>query len=359
MATEKTEQATPKKLKEARKKGAVARSTDVVAAATLLATLCALGIGKGLVLDMLRKGLQDALDFVEGPRSMQALAATLTHLLAFAALASVAISLVGLVGALIGGAPQVGLQISFEPVMPKLESISPAAGLKRIFSVRSLFEFAKMAIKAAILAVVLWRTMLWLFPLVMRGVYEPIDQLAALLWYALMRLLAIAVVLYIVIGAADWMVHRWTFLRSQRMSKDEIKQEHKSSDGDPKIKQERRKRAREMTRPQRNAQAAVARANVVVVNPTHYAVALRYAPDEYPLPIVLAKGCDAEALRLRQAAMRYDVPIVANPPVARALHEFAVDAPIPEEMFEVVAAILRWVDAIGVHRAPPAGHPAA
>jgi type III secretion protein U len=287
------------------------------------------------------------------------LAATLFHLLAYAALSCIGVSLVGMLGALIGTFPQVGLQISFEPVMPKLDAISPASGLKRIFSIRSLFDLVKMLVKTAILAPVLWWTMLWLFPLVMRGIYEPLDQLSALLWYALMRLLAIAFVLYVVIGAADWMMQRWQFLRSQRMSKDEVKQEHKNSDGDPHIKQERRKLAREMARDVRVGPALIARSNAVVVNPTHYAVALRYAPDEYPLPIVLAKGRDAEALRLRQAAMRYDVPIVANPPVARALHEIEVNAPIPEEMFEVVAAILRWVDAIGTHRTSPAGAPAA
>jgi len=154
-------------------------------------------------------------------------------------------------------------------------------------------------------------------------------------------------------------LQRWTFLRSQRMSKDEVKQEHRNADGDPHIKQERRKLAREMARGgNRAGPAVIARANAVVVNPTHYAVAIRYVPEEYPLPVVLAKGLDAEALQLRQAAMHYDVPIVANPPVARALHKIEVNAPIPEEMFEVVAAILRWVDSIGAHRASGAGAPA-
>jgi type III secretion protein U len=295
----------------------------------------------------MRHGLHDALDFTAGDHSMQAFIATLLTILTVGAFSWIAVSVCGLLGSLIGGMPQVGMHISFEPVMPKLDSVSPASGLKRIFSVRSLFELLKMVIKATIIGLVLWRTVLWVFPLMMRGVYDPLDQLAALLWFALMRLLGIGFVLYLVIGAGDYLIQRWTFLRSQRMSKDEVKQERRNSEGDPKIKSERKKRARELMRGTGVGPAMIARSNALIVNPTHYAVALRYVPDEYPLPVVLAKGRDAEALRLRQAAMQYEVPIVANPPVARALHEIDINAPIPEHMFEVVAAILRWVDAIG------------
>lgn len=347
MPTEKTEQATPKKLKDAHRKGSVTRSTDLVAAATLFAVLCALIIGSKQLLDALRHGVNAALDFTAGRHSMQAFIATLTSILGVGALSWIAVSLSGLLGALLGNLPQVGMQVSFEPVMPKLSTLSPASGLKRIFSPRSLFELAKMVLKAAIIGIVLWRAVLWIFPLMMRGVYEPLDQLAALLWFALLRVLGVGFVLYLVIGAGDYLLQRWVFLRSQRMSKDEVKQERRNAEGDPKIKSERKKRARELLRGTGVGPAMVARSNALIVNPTHYAVALRYASDEYPLPVVIAKGRDADALRLREAAMHFGIPIVANPPVARALHEVELDAPIPEHLFEVVAAILRWVDAIG------------
>jgi type III secretion protein U len=138
------------------------------------------------------------------------------------------------------------------------------------------------------------------------------------------------------------------FLKKMKMSKDEVKREHKNQEGDPRIKGERRRLAREMaTAP---PPSKVGMANMMVVNPTHYAVAVRYAPDEHPLPRVIAKGMDEQAAQLRYAARDAGVPIIGNPPVARALYKVGVDQPIPEELFETVAAILRWVDAIGARR---------
>jgi type III secretion protein U len=160
-----------------------------------------------------------------------------------------------------------------------------------------------------------------------------------------------------VIGVGDWKIQHWMMLRSQRMSKDEVKREMKEREGEPKVKHERRKRAKELANGggAESRAGAVARSNVIVVNPTHYAVALRYMPGETPLPVVLAKGIDADALEIRRLAAHHDVPIVTNPPVARALYRVDERAPIPPDLFEVVAAILRWVNALGPRAdTPPA-----
>jgi len=161
----------------------------------------------------------------------------------------------------------------------------------------------------------------------------------------LVQILAYAAAVFLIIAAFDYFLQYQQHMKGLRMSKDEIKRERKQQDGDPVIKQERKRLGREM------ATAAprerVSAANLMVVNPTHYAVAIRYAPLEHPLPRVVAKGLDEHALELRRLAAEAAVPIVGNPPVARRLFKVDVDAPIPPELFETVAALLRWVDAIG------------
>lgn len=353
MSDEKTEQPTRRKLKEARKKGTVTKSTDLVSAVLVLVSIALFSFATRPLLDALRQGITSVIDFCAGERSMQALASVLTHTLATGLILCCVIGLTaGLAAALaLGG--QVGLQISFDPVMPKMDRLSPASGLKQIFSKRAVIDLLKMTLKAALIGVALWKVMVSLFPLVTNAIYEPLPLLSSILWHALLKLLFAAAVLFLVIGVLDWKIQHWLMLRSQRMSKDEVKRETKDREGEPKMKQERRKRAKELVNVggAESRPAALARASVVVVNPTHYAVALRYVRGETPLPIVLAKGVDADALEIRQLAAQHAVPIVANPPVARALYRVSEQRPIPSELFEVVAAILRWVEAIAPHDA--------
>jgi type III secretion protein U len=315
----------------------------------LLAMIGVFQFGSHWLLDSLHQTIGIALGFCASDRSTQALSSALMHMLGVCAMVCAPIGLVGLLAAVVSTIGQIGIKITFAPIMPKLNAISPGSGIKRIFSKKSLVDLAKMTLKAIVLALVLWQTISSLFPLITGALYEPLPQLATILWSALVKLLMVACLLYLIIGVADWKIQHWLMLRSQRMSKDEIKRERKSQDGDPKIKSERKKRAKELIKGDPRP-AAVALANVVVVNPTHYAVALRYAPLEHALPVVLAKGVDADALVIRRLAAERGVPIVANPPVARALHRVDIDDSIPEDLFEVVAAILRWVQSIGAPR---------
>jgi type III secretion protein U len=254
------------------------------------------------------------------------------------------IAAVALVAAFLALAPQTGLKISLKAVMPKLASVSPGSGFQRIFSMNSAIDLVKMVVKAAILVAVMWQTIKSAMPVVASALDRSVPQLIAVLWSVLMHVVVVALGVFIAIGAFDYKLQKWLFIRKNRMSKDEVKREHKESDGNPEVKGERKRMAREMS--QEGPKGGVSRANVVVVNPVHYAVALRYDPTEFPLPVVLAKGLDEQALRLRQQAMHARVPIVANPPVARMLHKVPLNQPIPEELFEVVAAILRWVDGL-------------
>jgi type III secretion protein U len=257
----------------------------------------------------------------------------------------VAVAGLAAAGALVA---QVGLQTSFKPLELKFDAINPASGLKRIFSLRSLIDLLKTVLKALLIGAVLVRTGMLLVPLMLGVVYQPVGGLADVAWGVLCKLFAVAGVLYAIVGMGDYAIQHWLFIRDHKMSKDEVKRENKDSEGDPHIKNERRRLGREFATAPPNE--SVANANVVVVNPTHYAVAVRYAPDEYPLPVVIAKGMDEAALQMRRDAQSAGVPIVGHPPVARALYKVELDEPIPDELFEAVAAILRWVDSLALPR---------
>src|SRR5579859_570851 len=348
MSDEKTEQPTDKKLRDARRDGETVKSTDLPFAAILLAAAVGFGVGGPRMAEQLRLVLRSGLDVAH----LQTPDAPLHDLLVEAGLhALMLIFPIALGAALVGIAAiaaQVGLQISLKPLEPKFDAINPASGLKRIFSVRSLIDLTKTVIKAAVITAVLWKTLVLLVPLMVGVVYEPIGSIDSIAWGTLCRVLGISGALYLVIGAADYGVQHWLFIRDHRMSKDEVKREHKNSEGDPHIKNERRKIAREAASSDR--QQPIKNANVVVVNPTHYAVALRYDPSESGLPRVIAKGVDAEARVIREAATRHGIPIARNPPLARALYRVALDDAVPEPLFDAVAAVLAWVEGVGGRR---------
>lgn len=346
MSEEKTEQPTEKRLRDAREDGETSKSTDLVEAVTMAAPVAVLMFAGGTFAAACRFIVHTALEFPRGGRDMTALYSDLFSMglqsltvIGPCVLASGAAAIAAL-------APQVGFQIATKPVVPDLNHVNLVEGFKRIFAWRSLLELVKMLIKAIVIGCVMWFAIRQMLPLVVGSLYQPLPQLSRLFWELLIKLFAIATLIFIIIGAVDVKLQRAMFMRKMRMSKDEVKREHKDQEGDPRIKGERKRLARDLIM---NAapQQRVGFANALIVNPTHYAVAIRYAPNEHPLPLVTAKGMDATAAQLRRFAQEANVPIVGNPPVAQALYKVDIDEPIPEELFETVAAILRWVESIG------------
>jgi type III secretion protein U len=351
MSEEKTEQPTPKKLKDAREEGQVSRSSDLTDAISMSAVVVLLAASASQMSDVFRALVTLALDFVNSDHSIVNMQTQLYKVGGLALRASVPVACAAALAAVAAGIGQVGLQITTKPIVPNLNAVSPGSGLKRIFSIRTVIETAKMAVKAFIVFGVMWVTIKWLFPLIVGSLYQPLPGLTRMFWDMLLKLLMVASAVFVLIGAADVKLQQFMFLKKMKMSKDEVKRERKNQEGDPRIKGERRRLARELLNlPPPTAKAGMA--SMMIVNPTHYAVAVRYAPDEHPLPRVIAKGMDEQAMLLRRAANAEGVPIVGNPPVARALYKVPVDEPIPEELFETVAAILRWVDAIGARQQP-------
>ncbi len=348
--SQKTEDPTQRKLDEARKKGDVAKSTEIAGvlvlscAGLMAATLAAPG-AEDLTLRLS--------PFVAAPHEMSAdpagLMATARQVAGIGALALMLPFAILSVAALVGHVGQTGFLASPEKLKPKLSKLSPLAGAKRMFGPEAAANFGKgvgkMALVAAACTVALWPRRDQLLALHFH------DAAAMMAWAreAIVALLLASVVVYAPLAIIDYLGQRRAFTARQRMSRQEVKDEHKQSEGDPHVKA--RLRQLRMERARRRMMAAVPNATVVVMNPTHYAVALKYEQGETPAPICVAKGVDAMALKIRDLAKEHRVPVIEDPPLARALYAgVELDAPIPTEHYAAVAKLIGYV--LGLARRP-------
>ena len=341
MSDEKTEAPTQKKLDDARRDGKSPKSTDLAAGALLIGAAAGMAGAASFMGEHLRNLVHIALDVgrTASPRfDIGAFMLAVGIEAGWVLLPLLGVALLLPAAALVA---QTGFNISFKSVELKLDAINPAAGLKKLFSLRSMLDLVKMVLKAAVLVAVLVKLTMLLLPATAALAYQPIADVVAVVWILLWRFIAAAGVLFLMIGAADYGLQYWLFIREHRMSKDEVKREHKESEGNPEIKSKRKSIAREMA--MEGPAAKVEQAQAVVVNPTHYAVAIRYVAEEHGLPRVIAKGVDAEALAIRERAEAHGIPIVPAPPLARALYTVPLEQAVPEPLFEAVAEVLAWV----------------
>jgi type III secretion protein U len=333
MSGEKTEAPTPQRLREARRKGQVARSRLLAGAAVTLAcgatTLAGLE-GAGARLRHFTTTLLSGGD-VAPARALEAALGVLVRCaappLGAALLASLAVSVAF-----------AGLHLQPDLVAPRLERVSPAAGLARLFSVASLLEGLKGAALVGLLGWLSWRAAVGALPSALARVrLGGAEALGGELARVADGALGLAALLA-VLGLGDWALARRRHLRGLRMSREEVKQEHKQSEGDPQHKAHRKALHRQLAAggPARGVHKATA----VVVNPTHIAVALRYAPEESPAPYLVARGRDAEALALKAEARRLGIPVVRDVPLARSLVHYDVGEQVPEELYQAAAAVL-------------------
>jgi flagellar biosynthesis protein FlhB len=340
---ERTEQATPKRLEEARKKGQIPRSRDLSAAAVTLAGGLALHVlGEqisGRMYGLMQRGLtlsrEQALDSAyllptlgsaaaEGLRACTPVLAT--------------ILLAALLAPLVLG----GWSFSTESLMPQFDRLNPLAGMKRVFALRNLIELAKALAKFGIVAlvavIVLWNDAPSMLALGREPLEEAIGHAAKLSGQGL---LAITAGLLIVAGI-DVPYQLWQYAKQMRMSKEEVRQEYKESEGSPEIKG-RIKQMQQRLASQRMMQD-VPKADVIVTNPTHFAVALRYDEKRMRAPIVIAKGVDLIAARIRAIAGENSVPIFEAPPLARVLYRnVEIGSEVPSSLYVAVAQILSYI----------------
>jgi flagellar biosynthetic protein FlhB len=342
---ERTEAATPRKLQQLKDKGRVVRSNDLIMAGGLLAGFLVLQSFGGAAAAELRGDMERQFstllraDFTD---------ATLTDLwlsvgmLFFRVMVPlVALMVVGVVL----NVGQTGLAVNGRGLTPQFSRLNPLDAAKRIFSMHGLVELGKTLLKAALVAFVLYHLTVESIPalaaLAAADLRTTGPQLAALM----MRLGMMAAAALLVLGILDYGYQRWEFIRESRMTKDEVREEFKETEGDPKIKGRIRQLQRKLA--SRRMMQDVPKADVVVTNPTHLAVALAYRSGEMGAPRVIAKGADAVALRIREIAREHDVPLLENKPLARALYaSVEVGTEIPIELFQAVAEVLAYIYAL-------------
>ena len=314
-----TEEPTPRKLEQAREKGDVAKTPELPQLASLAASAAVLAIAGGWICRNLALAL---LPFLAHPQSIaiegQGGMEIARHALKAALPAIVLVLLAAGVAGAAGHLTQTGLMFTPDKMKPDFKKLSPLQGFKRIFGVDGLIQFAKSVIKVAITAALAWGV---LKPhLAQMAQLATLDPSAILPFLAdLLRRLVFAILaLLLIITGADWFVQKHRFIARMRMTKEELKEEFKNTEGDPHVKA--RQRQIRIERARRRMMQAVPKATVVVMNPTHYAVALKYVQGEDDAPLCVAKGLDAIALKIREVAEEHKVPVIEDPPLARALY---------------------------------------
>lgn len=354
-AQEKVLPPTPRRLREARRRGEVARSQDLLAALSLLAVALAAGV---LVPAAAAALGRTAAHFWSAPPARDWTVADGVAFLRQAALgglgAAAPLALVAWIVVLLAGAAQAGLVFTSVPLAPRLDRLDPVAGLRRLWSRRVLVELLKAVLKVAVVGAVLVRGFLAARAELLSSLGAPPAAvlLEAAAWAR--RLFLWGAGAYLAVAVLDYAYQRWEHQQSLRMSVQEWKQDQKETEGDPLLKQRLRQRQRQLAR--QRMLHEVPRADVVVTNPTRYAVALRYDPATMAAPVVVAKGRDALAARIRALAEEHGVPIMEEPPLARALYQAVeVGQEIPEELYVAVAEVLAFVWRLRGYAAPVAG----
>ena len=346
-AASKTEEPTPRKLEQARKKGDVVKTPDLAALASLAAAATVTALAGGWLSRNLAQALQpflahpDRISFDDGGGIEIA-----RHAIVAAAPIVLAVVVATAAAGAAGNLVQTGLMFTPDKLAFDLKKLSPVAGFKRIFGIDGLMQFVKSLVKVLLTGVLAW----WVLKPHLQDLYNlaQLEPMAMLPFAAdILRRLVFAVAAFLlVVAGADWMWQRQRFLQRMRMTKEELKEDFKQTEGDPHIKARLRQMRNERAR--RRMMQAVPGATVVVMNPTHYAVALKYDAEETGAPLCVAKGLDTLALKIREIAEQAGVPVIEDPPLARALYAAVeIDELIPPAHYEAVAKIIGFILAAG------------
>ncbi|GAA1794818.1 EscU/YscU/HrcU family type III secretion system export apparatus switch protein [Planosporangium flavigriseum] len=356
MSGEKTEKPTEKKKREARKEGQIARTPDLGSWGGLLVASMLLPMLVRNIMDTTEKLFVQCTAVISDPDPGKAMKLLVTGLtdgamtvapLAFAMMAT----------AIIAAAAQGALRPSSKLLKPDVKRLNPFTGIKKTFGPQALWEAVKVTAKTAVLGTVLYLQLRTMLPGLVTAASMPLPALLKLIADAILALFRTAAAAGLVIAVADYAMSRRRTNKQLKMSKHEVKQEHKQQEGDPLLKGAIRSRQMAMSR--QRMMSDLAKADVVLVNPTHVAVALRYDPSK-GAPRVVAKGAGAIAARIREVAAEKRIPMVQDVPLARALYKACdLGSEIPPELYSAVARVLAFVmtlktrgSAAGLHRAP-------
>ncbi len=343
---EKTEPATPKKLNETRENGQVAKSKELIMAISLLALFIIIKIYIGNMGEKLISTFKDfysSFDVIVGDSSkgypVGLACSTVGNMFMSILNIVIPILLIAVVISVLGNMLQQSWKVTAKPMKPKLNKISPLSGFKRIFSVRQLLELLKSIAMMTIIGVVVYTTIMDKVALLLS--FYDITLYAALgaIGEVIIDLGIKISMIFLIIGFIDLMYQKHKFKEDTKMTKQEVKDEYKNAEGDPQVKSQVRRRMMEVSR--RRMMQQLPEADVVITNPTHFAVALKYEPDSGMAPVVIAKGADHLAFQIKDRARECNVAIVENKPLARILyHNVDIGMEIPPELYQAVAEIL-------------------
>lgn len=348
---ERTEAATPRRRSEARRKGQVPRSPDLTSTLVFLGLLLAVrnfGGESG-------RAIKTYMDTVLGHMIAGDFSAQLVMQLG----REVVVVLARAVGPILAVAMALGIVVNVaqtngpvfaaEAMTPDFSRVNPAKGFQRFFSSRAFVDLAKSLFKIGFIGFIAFATIRDSYPQLIMTARMELTSALGLIGGILFTMAVRVVTGMLVLSAIDYFYQRWQHEKQLRMSKEEIKQENKQTEGDPQWKSRIRARQRAIAR--KRMMADVPKADVVITNPTHFAVALRYDPEKMSAPIVVAKGQDLIAKRIREIAQENDVPIIENPPLARTLFKHAdIGREIPADLYEAVAEVLAFVYQINQRR---------
>lgn len=356
-AGEKTEKATPERMRKARRDGTLSKSQDLTAWVVVGAAASMLPLVGARVIDEITSQVYGLRDVIAAPQPELALRALSDGLLAV--ITSIAPMLaVAAIAAVAAGAAQGGVHISTKKLKPRFEQFNLAKGFKRILGAQAWWQGAKAFLKTMVVGIVLYTVVVGLLPVVWGAGSLSVAQILGEAGSRIRTLVVWGVTAGLLLALADVFVVMKRNRKTTRMTKQEVKDDHKRSEGDPHIKGQRLAKQRAMSR--NRMLAAVADADVVITNPTHVAVALRYEPGK-GAPRVVAKGKGHIAARIREQALKHRVAIVQDVPLARTLNSTCeVGHEVPEYLYEAVARVLAFVmslrrrgGAAGTHRMPP------
>jgi flagellar biosynthetic protein FlhB len=350
MADQRTLPATPRRRQKARAEGRVARSAEIGPALGLLVASWALGAAGRLAAPGFAAWAAGLWGRPPGELGVTAVAADLRQAVALAALAAAPVAVAAMAAGVLATGAQTGFLVSLGPLRPRLDVLNPLRGAQRLLSARAAAELVRALLKTAAVAGAIYgpvRTLVVQLP----ASADQVVATAALVWQACLGTLSRAGLALLAVAAADVLYQRWELDRSLRMSREELREELRETEGDPLLRAQRRRRQRELAR--RRMMADVRRADVVITNPTHYAVALRYEPRRQHAPMVVAKGRGLLAERIKAVAAAANVIITENPPLARELYRgVPLGRPIPPALYRAVAEVLAFVWRVKGKEAP-------
>lgn len=343
---EKTEEPTAKKLEDARKKGQVMRSTEVVTAATLLVFFLMLKVFVGFIgnrfISSFHKTLGSIGDYTSEPFNTNMARTIIRSSLWDIVVAAFPIMIAGFVVTIVSILFQVKWKVTTEPLKPKFDKFNPVSGMKRLFSKDKIMDLLKSTAKVIILAYVVYSYLKDQWPLIFKMYSYTLPQAIAVIGDTVISVGIRISLFFAAIAVFDLFYQKWKFHQDMMMSKQEVKDEYKNSEGDPKIKSQQRQRMQQAS--QRRMMQDLPHADVVITNPTHLAVAIRYDKEAHEAPVVVAKGADYLAQKIKDVARANAVEIVENKPLARMLyHNVEIGAEIPPELYQMVAEVLAYV----------------